>query len=156
MEKEVRKFIDDNCHGCEYPCEKGIVETPEFIRCIDKNVTIEKKKKIDKQGFQLKLLLFKLGIYSNLQGYHYILKAVEILKKQKIHTKITTIYEMIYKKTENSTSPSAVERAIRHAITSSYKKNESFKKLYPKAPSNSEFLYDLIFNIDIFKKEYKI
>lgn len=156
MEKEVKKFIDDNCHGCEYPCEKGIVETPEFIRCIDKNVTIEKKKKIDKQGFQLRLLLFKLGIYSNLQGYHYILKAVEILKKQKIHTKITTIYEMIYKKTENSTSPSAVERAIRHAITSSYKKNESFKKLYPKAPSNSEFLYDLIFNIDIFEKEYKI
>lgn len=156
MEKEVRKFIDDNCHGCEYPCEKGIVETPEFIRCIDKNVTIEKKKKNDKQGFQLRLLLFKLGIYSNLQGYHYILKAVEILKKQKIHTKITTIYEMIYKKTENSTSPSAVERAIRHAITSSYKKNESFKKLYPKAPSNSEFLYDLIFNIDIFEKEYKI
>lgn len=156
MEKEVRKFIDDNCYGCEYPCEKGIVETPEFIRCIDKNVTIEKKKKIDKQGFQLRLLLFKLGIYSNLQGYHYVLKAVEILKKQKIHTKITTIYEMIYKKTENSTSPSAVERAIRHAITSSYKKNESFKKLYPKAPSNSEFLYDLIFNIDIFEKEYKI
>lgn len=62
MEKEVRKFIDDNCHGCEYPCEKGIVETPEFIRCIDKNVTIEKKKKIDKQGFQLRLLLFKQGI----------------------------------------------------------------------------------------------
>lgn len=156
MEKEVRKFIDDNCYGCEYPCEKGIVETPEFVRCVDKNVTIEKNKKTDKQGFQLRLLLFKLGIYSNLQGYHYILKAVEILKKQKIHTNITTIYEMIYKKTENSTSPSAVERAIKHAITSSYKKNESFKKLYPKAPSNSEFLYDLIFNIDIFKKEYKI
>lgn len=156
MEKEVKKFIDDNCHGCEYPCEKGIVETPEFIRCIDKNVTIEKNKKDDKQGFQLRLLLFKLGIYSNLQGYHYILKAVEILRKQKTHTKITTIYKMIYKKIENSTSPSAVERAIRHAITSSYKKNESFKKLYPKVPSNSEFLYDLIFNIDIFKKEYKI
>lgn len=156
MEKEVKKFIDDNCHGCEYPCEKGIVETPEFVRCVDKNVTIEKNKKTDKQDFQLRLLLFKLGIYSNLQGYHYILKAVEILKKQKIHTKITTIYEMIYKKTENSISPSAVERAIRHAITSSYKKNENFKKLYPKAPSNSEFLYDLIFNIDIFKKECKI
>lgn len=156
MEEELKKLIDDNCHGCEYPCEKGIVETPEFVRCVDKNVTIEKKKKTDKQGFQLRLLLFKLGIYSNLQGYHYILKAVEILKKQKIHTKITTIYEMIYKKTENSISPSAVERAIRHAITSSYKKNENFKKLYPKAPSNSEFLYDLIFNIDIFKKEYKI
>lgn len=156
MEEELKKLIDDNCHGCEYPCEKGIVETPEFVRCVDKNVTIEKNKKTDKQDFQLRLLLFKLGIYSNLQGYHYILKAVEILKKQKIHTKITTIYEMIYKKTENSISPSAVERAIRHAITSSYKKNENFKKLYPKAPSNSEFLYDLIFNIDIFKKEYKI
>lgn len=156
MEKELRKFIDDNCHGCECPCEKGIVETSEFIRCIDKNVTTEKNKKNDKNNFQLKLLLFKLGIYSNLQGYHYILKAVDILKRQKTHTKITAIYKMIYKKIENSTSPSAVERAIRHAITSSYKKNENFKKLYPKAPSNSEFLYDLIFNIDIFKKEYKI
>ena len=156
MEKELRKFIDDNCHGCEYPCEKGIVETSEFIRCIDKNVTTEMNKQHDKNNFQLKLLLFKLGIYSNLQGYHYILKAVDILKRQKTHTKITAIYKMIYKKIENSTSPSAVERAIRHAITSSYKKNENFKKLYPKAPSNSEFLYDLIFNIDIFKKEYKI
>lgn len=156
MEEELKKLIDDNCHGCEYPCEKGIVETPEFVRCVDKNVTIEKNKKDDKENFQLKLLLFKLGIYSNLQGYHYILKAVDILRKQKIHTKITTIYKMIYKRTENSTSPSAVERAIRHAITSSYKKNESFKKLYPKVPSNSEFLYDLIFNIDIFKKECKI
>lgn len=156
MEEELKKLIDDNCHGCEYPCEKGIVETPEFVRCVDKNVTIEKNKKTDKQDFQLRLLLFKLGIYSNLQGYHYILKAVDILRKQKIHTKITTIYKMIYKRTENSTSPSAVERAIRHAITSSYKKNESFKKLYPKVPSNSEFLYDLIFNIDIFKKECKI
>lgn len=156
MEEEVKKFIDDNCHGCEYPCEKGIVETSEFIRCIDKNVTIEKKKKTDKQDFQLRLLLFKLGIYSNLKGYHFILEAADILKRQKIHTKITTIYKMIYKKTENFTSPSAVERAIRYAITSSYKKNESFKKLYPKVPSNSEFLYDLIFNIDIFKKEYKI
>lgn len=97
-----------------------------------------------------------MRIYSNLQGYHYILKAVDILKRQKTHTKITAIYKMIYKKIENSTSPSAVERAIRHAITSSYKKNENFKKLYPKAPSNSEFLYDLIFNIDIFKQEYKI
>lgn len=156
MEKELRKFIDDNCHGCKYPCEKGIVETSEFIRCIDKNITTEKNKKNDKKNFQLKLLLFKLGIYSNLQGYHYILKAVDILKRQKTHTKITAIYKMIYKKIENSTSPSAVERAIRHAITSSYKKNENFKKLYPKVPSNSEFLYDLIFNIDIFKKEYKI
>lgn len=156
MEKELKKFIDDNCHGCEYPCEKGIVETSEFIRCIDKNVTTEKNKKNDKNNFQLKLLLFKLGIYSNLQGYHYILKAVDILKRQKTHTKITAIYKMIYKKIENSTSPLAVERAIRHAITSSYKKNENFKKLYPKAPSNSEFLYDLIFNIDIFKQEYKI
>lgn len=51
MEKEVKKFIDDNCHGCEYPCEKGIVETPEFIRCIDKNVTIEKNKKMIRKIF---------------------------------------------------------------------------------------------------------
>lgn len=156
MEKELKKFIDDNCYGCEYPCEKGIVDTSEFIRCIDKNVTTEKNKKNDTDNFQLKVVLFKLGIYSNLKGYPYILKAVDILKKQKIQTKITAIYKMIYKETENSTSPSAVERAIRRAITSSYKKDKNFKKLYPKAPSNSEFLYDLIFNIDIFKKGYKI
>ena len=29
MEEELKKLIDDNCHGCEYPCEKGIVETPK-------------------------------------------------------------------------------------------------------------------------------
>ena len=51
MEKEVEKFIDDNRHGCDYPCEKGIVETSEFIRCIDKDITIEKKKKITNKIF---------------------------------------------------------------------------------------------------------
>jgi hypothetical protein len=105
-----------------------------------------------KNNIRLRKALIKIGISSNVLGYHYILKAVEILKKQKIHTNIGTIYEMIYKE-NNAISKGAVERAIRNAIKTSYKRGQILKRIYDIIPDNSVFLYDLVFNIDIIERE---
>lgn len=97
---------------------------------------------------ELRKALLKLGISSNLKGYHYIIKAVEIIKKQKIHTNMTTIYNMIAKEEENTYS--GVERSIRHSLQKSWE-HGMMKKIYNETPDNSAFIYDLYFNFDIIK-----
>ena len=99
---------------------------------------------------EIRKILLKCNITSNLQGYFYIIDAVNIIEKQKIHTNITTIYEMLGKKYEKR--PSQVERAIRTAIQKSYKKVNILDKIYKKIPGNSVFIYDLVFNFDIIKE----
>ena len=99
------------------------------------------------QNIELRKLLLKIGISSNIQGYHYIIRAVEIIEKQKIHTNITTIYEIISK--EFGTTSSRVERAIRHAIKKSYKSKCILNEIYGCIPDNSTLIYDLVFNFDI-------
>lgn len=42
MNKELKKFMRNNCRKCDEPCEKGIVETKDFIKCIDKNIAKRK------------------------------------------------------------------------------------------------------------------
>lgn len=42
--KELKEFIEKKCNCCEEECNYGIVETAQFIRCVDKNITISKKK----------------------------------------------------------------------------------------------------------------
>ena len=71
-------------------------------------------------NMELRKLLMNLGIYSNLEGYHFVLAALEILSKQKIHTNVTTVYQMIGKDIEKN--PSAIERGIRHTILKCWKK----------------------------------
>lgn len=100
------------------------------------------------ENINLRKLLIKIGISANVKGFHYILEAINILKEQKIHINITEIYKMISKKYDNT--PSAIERAIRHAIDKSYNENDMLKKIYLVKPDNSVLLYDLIFNFDIF------
>lgn len=101
-------------------------------------------------NLELRKLLLYIGITSNLRGYHYIIKAVEIIKKQKIHTNMYTVYEMISKGTD--VTPGAVERAIRQAIKKSFNCNERLNKLYSNKPNNAEFIYDLVYNFDVLKR----
>ncbi len=96
----------------------------------------------------IRKLLIKIGISSNIKGFHYILEAIDIIKAQKMHTNMTTIYEIICKKYNNTSS--GVERAVRHSISKAYKKTDILKKIYINVPDNSVFLYDLVFNFDIF------
>ena len=120
-----------------------------LIKCGDKTIA---EIDNDKSNYQLRKLLLKMGIYSNYEGYKYILKAIKILQKQEIHTNVITLYEMICKDT-NGKSNGSVERAIRYCISQSYKKIPILKNIYRTRPTNAAFLYDLAFNMDIYLEE---
>lgn len=105
------------------------------------------------EDINLRMLLIKIGISSNLKGFYYILDAVNFVKKQRIHTNMTTVYEILSKR--YNTNPSAVERGIRHAITKSHKNSDIIKNIYGIIPDNSAFIYDLALNFDIFEEIIK-
>ena len=104
-------------------------------------------------NINLRMILIKMGISSNIKGFYYILDAVDIIKKQQIHTNMTTIYEMLSKK--HDTTPGAIERGIRHAINKAYKNSNILKEIYGGISDNSSFIYDLVFNFDIFERILK-
>lgn len=99
---------------------------------------------------KLRRILMKIGISANLQGNEYILQAVEIIKRQKIHTNMITIYEKLSNK--NNKTSFQIERAIRYAITKAYKEHIGLKEIYDQIPNNSVFIYDLVFNLDVFEE----
>lgn len=105
------------------------------------------------EDINLRMLLIKIGISSNIKGFYYILDAVNFVKKQRIHTNMTTVYEILSK--EHDTTASAVERGIRHAITKSHKNSNIIKNIYGIIPDNSAFIYDLALNFDIFEEIIK-
>lgn len=101
---------------------------------------------------KIRRLLLDLGIYSNIQGYHYIIEAYNIISTNKIHTSMTTIYNTISKKVGKN--PSAIERGIRFSIQRCWKKG-FLNKIYKEIPDNSVFLYDIYFNYDIIENKLK-
>ena len=101
---------------------------------------------------KLNKILIKIGISADKLGFNYIIDAVNFLRKQKIHTNVTTIYEQL-SKSKNVKSKFSVERAIRYAIEQAYKDNIILRKIYTTKPDNSAFLYDLVFNLDVFIDE---
>lgn len=105
----------------------------------------------NKEEFKIRQMLLKMEISANALGHHYIIEAIKILRKQRIHTNTATLYKMIEKRL-HAKSATAVERAIRYSIQSSWIKNSILTKVYFKKPVTSAFLYDLVFNFDIFLK----
>lgn len=103
-------------------------------------------------NMKLRKLLLKIGISSNVQSFHFILEAYNIIQKQQIHTNMTTIYKMLAKKFDKN--PSSIERGIRHGIHQSWKTGR-LNKVYYEIPDNSAFLYDLYFNFDILEDAIK-
>ena len=151
MNNNIKKFVEEYCKKCKEPCEKGIVETIDQVKCIDRDISINKEEYSD--IFLLRKILMKLNISANLEGYHYILTAINILiKKRNEKTKIVDIYEIIGKR--YNTTKTGVERAIRYAIIKSFSYNENLKLIYTKKPTNSSFIYDLAFNTDIFEQHF--
>lgn len=61
------------------------------------------------------------------------------------------MYEMIAKR--YNTTKIRVERAIRHVIIKSFSNNKNLKLIYTEKPTNSSFIYDLAFNIDVFEEQ---
>ena len=101
------------------------------------------------KNIKLRKILIKISISSNIQGFHYILAAIDILKNENKYMKMTTLYEKISNKYRNT--PSAIERSIRYAINRAYHKNNILKNIYTSIPDNSNFLFDLVWNFDVFE-----
>ena len=82
--------------------------------------------------------LIKLGVYPNLKGFDYIVRAVEIIK-EKGHLKVTKeLYPKIAE--EFGTLPTRVERAMRH-IVSKISKSRLEDLGFVKNPTTSELIY---------------
>lgn len=103
-----------------------------------------------KENKDIRKVLLKLGITSNLYGYQCILTGTEVVAKGV--TKITEVYRRVYK-ILNATSAGAVERNIRHAIEISCKKTDYLQKIYGTKPTPSVLLNDLVYNLDLFLEE---
>lgn len=126
----------DNCE------EIWIKEKGEAIKT---NETNERKLKQENIGDVLK----RIGVPCHLLGYHYIQDAVRISisDPMKFNKFVTIVYGDIASK--NKTSPTRVERAIRHAIDVAFKCGEideiyklfgcSYSKNRGK-PTNKEFI----------------
>lgn len=145
MNTDLKMFMKINCKGCKESCEKGIIQTNDYIKCIDRNIVLPKKYVLNYEI--IRKILLKLNISSNTESFDYILQALTLIYED-YQIKVSDIYKIIGKK-ENKRS-GTVERAIRYAIQKSFKKNKNIQEIYGECPTNGAFLYDLLFNRDIF------
>ncbi|MDP4164418.1 MAG: sporulation initiation factor Spo0A C-terminal domain-containing protein [Bacillota bacterium] len=95
---------------------------------------------------KISALLHELKISANLKGYQYLREALQMVINDFELTGLITVelYPTIAKK--YVTTPSRVERAIRHAIEVSYKRNREhpYYKEYPHIkPTNGQFVADM-------------
>lgn len=88
-------------------------------------------------------LLYNFNIHSNLLGYGYLQEALKIFVDNKGPVPMTTV---VYKQVADKfkTTPSRVERAIRHSIGKAYSNNfgclgNKIRK-FSSRPTNSEFI----------------
>ena len=44
-DEELNEFMKENCKDCKEKCSKGIYDCKQFIRCVDKMITTERKQK---------------------------------------------------------------------------------------------------------------
>lgn len=90
-------------------------------------------------------MLRKMGFSTSQKGFHYIRTAIEIMtcEPDTFADRVIPLYEEVAKR--HDTTQTRVERAIRHAIHSAFKKNpDEFSDLFPvakKSPTCSDFLY---------------
>ena len=98
---------------------------------------------------KIMLIFMAIGIPSNLKGYQYLREAVKMtINEPDVITQITTrIYPELAKRFH--TSPSNVERSMRHAIETAWErgKKENIDSLFGlkiydrnEKPTNSEFI----------------
>ena len=145
MNTDLKMFMKINCNKCKEICDKGIVETKDYIKCIDRDIILDKKYTINYE--ETRRILLKLNISSNCESFDYILQAITLIYYD-YKIKVSDIYKIIGEKEKKKSG--AIERTIRYAIQKSFKKNKNIQEIYGGCPTNGAFLYDLLFNKDIF------
>ena len=83
--------------------------------------------------------LIENGVFPNLNGFDYIIKAVEIVKKNPKKKATKDLYPTVAKMFK--TSSSKVEREIRAIITNKLKYKQFEKIGIYKRPTNSELIW---------------
>lgn len=88
-------------------------------------------------------VLFQLGARPELCGYKYIFDILDIVEKDE-RIIFTKTYAIVAKK--RNTVPSAVERGVRHFVSTLDRNSDVFKKVFgsPKSLTNKCFIYSLI------------
>ncbi|WP_156290762.1 sporulation initiation factor Spo0A C-terminal domain-containing protein [Oceanobacillus salinisoli] len=117
---------------------KSILSKHGLLEDVEEKVTIHPKltdleRKISK-------VLMDFQITSNLKGYRYLKNAITMaFSKSEVTNTTTVMYPEIADKYD--TTPTRVERAIRHAIEKSWN-NSSHQDfdLFDKKPTNSQFI----------------
>lgn len=146
MEESLKNNSQTNIDKNEIEKNIARISIKDFDVVYRKVLLSEEKKK------QLKDLLMeymhRLYIPSHIKGYCFLQEAIVLVLKDGGFTQITkNVYPVIAKRHE--TSVSAVERAIRNAIETSWKRisNQGIKEVlgfemhdYNKRPTNSEML----------------
>lgn len=83
--------------------------------------------------------LIENGIYPNLAGFHYLVRAVDIVQRKGKVKLIQGLYTTIAK--EFDTSWNRVERAIRHILTKKIKIKDYQRIGLYKKPAVGQFIY---------------
>lgn len=91
--------------------------------------------------------LIKCGMPVGLKGFQYIPEACAVLAENP-NIKITVMYEVVAKRVDST--PSRVERAIRHALVRTRKKGnpEMVQKYFGNENTNSSTLKLLVWHIN--------
>lgn len=88
---------------------------------------------------EISTFLKKNGCFPNLNGYHCLILAVDIVKKNNRLKMVKEVYPEVAR--QLNTTPSKVERAIRHIISSKLDM-KAYKEIgLSKRPTNSELIY---------------
>ena len=109
----------------------------KVVKCIYYKQTEEASDVYDK-GKHLRWILTDLSIPANILGYKYLQEAVLAVCEDEslIHGVTTHLYPLIASR--NNTTPSRVERAIRHAIIVSWSKSSKKTLDWYFGPSQSD------------------
>lgn len=95
---------------------------------------------------QYKNKLNKLGFSPEIEGYWYILDAVDYIKSnENTHPIFHQVNVFSYVAEKRDSTYSRVERAVRHGIERSYK--NGYLPMYPVKPTIKRFLMDFLTNI---------
>jgi len=141
MEKKVDALI--NLCLCEDPVEK------EFLRKSLREMVEEPEAptSVDYHDKVVKALL-ELGTPDHIKGHRYLLHIIEmVIKNPEIHEQVTKV---LYPETAKvfNTTPSRVERAVRHAIEVTWDRGDvdvltkyfgNTINIHKGKPTNSEF-----------------
>lgn len=132
--------------------------TINFSKPEIENLENNKKPEINLEKIVTKTL-GEIGIPAHIIGYQYLRDAIVIsVQDREMLTSVTKIlYPSIAKK--HKTTPSRVERAIRHAIEVAWNRGniETLNKIFGYSinpekgnPTNSEFIFKIVDNISIY------